>query len=76
VRTSPYWLTPITSFVARGISRLLRYPIGPPAPPAQLAAVEQSYATPLHRGQHGEDLTAPLAWQHDRIDELRRELVL
>lgn len=41
---------------------------------AQLAALEQSYASLLHRQDHGEDVTEPLAWQRHRIDDLRREL--
>jgi hypothetical protein len=41
---------------------------------AQLAALEQSYAALLHRQDHGEDVTGPLAWQRNRIAELHRDL--
>jgi hypothetical protein len=40
----------------------------------QLAALEQSYAALLHRQDHGEDVTGPLAWQRNRIAELHRDL--
>jgi hypothetical protein len=37
-------------------------------------ALEQSYAALLHRQDHGEDVTGPLAWQRNRIAELHRDL--